>query len=129
MAYKFTEKTSNIQQQTTYVLYMILSSYFHKSICNTKVLETSLRLHYREMTGGRQEKLEQQVITEVERKLNNLLPLFAEMNCEVSIHRKEGNYYLEFETGFESVSAVVDRKGIYRMRVLNQASAEQSVSA
>ena len=31
MAYKFTEKRNNIQEQTTYVLYMIVSSYFHKS--------------------------------------------------------------------------------------------------
>ena len=31
MAYKFTEKRNNIQEQTTYVLYMIVSSYFHKA--------------------------------------------------------------------------------------------------
>ena len=62
MAYKFTEKRNNIQEQTTYVLYMIVGSYFHKSICNSRTLETSLYLHYLEMPKSQQENLEKQVI-------------------------------------------------------------------
>lgn len=117
MAYKFTEKTNNKQQQTTYVLYMIISSYFHKSICRTKVLETSLHLHYREMAGGRQEALEEKVIADTERELKKMLSVLEEMNCEVSIRREDGNYYLKFDTGFESVTAVVDGKGKYRIQL------------
>ena len=120
MAYKFTEKTNNKQQQTTYVLYMIISSYFHKSICNTKLLETTLFLHYKELAGNRQEKLEQRIIEASEKKLKDVLSVLSTMNCEVTIRYKDGNYCLDFETGFESVSAVVDRNGNYRIQLLKQ---------
>ena len=55
MAYKFTEKTNSIQQQTAYVLYMMIGSYFNKSVCSNKLLETSLSLHYQELPVKRQE--------------------------------------------------------------------------
>lgn len=37
MAYRFTERKSFKQQQNTYALYMILSSYFNRSICSNKL--------------------------------------------------------------------------------------------
>ena len=59
MAYKFTEKKDNKQQHTTYALYMIISSYFHKSICCSKCLETKLHLYYQELPFKSQEELEE----------------------------------------------------------------------
>lgn len=123
MAYKFTEKTNNIQQQTVYAVYMIVGSYFHKSICRAKALETSLLLYYREIPGKRQEILEDRVIAYAGRELKSLLPILSEMNCEVSIRHGKENFYLEFETGFESVSAVVDRQGKYHIQVSGKAAA------
>ncbi len=120
MAYKFTEKTNSIQQQTAYVLYMMIGSYFNKSVCSNKLLETSLSLHYQELPVKRQEKLECRVIQDVERELKKVLPVLAKMNCKVFIRHRDESYFLQFETGFETVSAVVDRKGNYQVQVLGE---------
>lgn len=113
MAYKFTEKRNDIQEQTAYVVYMIVSSYFHKSICNSGALETSLYLHYLEMPKNRQENLEKQVIRRSEQDLGEVMSVLSQMNCEVVFTHRDDQYYLDFETGFEAVSAVVDQKGHY----------------
>ena len=113
--YKFTEKINDKQKQTTYVLYMIISSYFHKSIFRNKVLETSLFLHYWDMSDKGQERLEEKVIRSSEKNLKEVAPALSRMNCEVSIRRKNGAYYLDFLTGFERVAAVVAPNGDYRI--------------
>ena len=117
MAYKSTKKANNHQQHTTYILFMIISSFFHKSICNTKWLETNLFLYYREMPANRQEDLEKKIIEETEKKLQEVLPILSQMNCEVSICRRAGNYHIEFKTGFETITVVVDGKGNYQMQL------------
>ena len=113
MAYKFTEKRNNIQEQTTYVIYMIVSSYFHKSSCNSRTLETSLYLHYLEMRKIRQEILEKQVIRRSEQDLGEVMSVLSQMNCEVVFTHRDDRYYLDFETGFETVSVVVNQMGYY----------------
>lgn len=113
MAYKFTEKRNNIQEQTTYVLYMIVSSYFHKSICNSRTLETSLYLHCLEMPKSQQENLEKQVIRRSEQDLGEVMSVLSQMNCEVVFTHRDDRYYLDFETGFKTVSVVVNQMGHY----------------
>lgn len=113
MAYKFTEKRNNIQEQTTYVIYMIVSSYFHKSSCNSRTLETSLYLHYLEMPKNRQKNLEKQVIRRSEQDLGEVMSVLSQMNCEVVFTHRDDRYYLDFETGFETVSVVVNQMGYY----------------
>ena len=119
MKYKFTGKSNNRQQQISYILLMIIGSYFHKSVCKTQTMETTLFLHYKELSESRQENLEDKVIRYTEKVLNNYLSLFAETNCEVSIYAKKECNVLVFETGFETVIAEVDQKGNYRISVLN----------
>lgn len=92
MAYKFTEKRNNIQEQTTYVLYMIVSSYFHKSSCNSRTLETSLYLHYLEMPKSQQENLEKQVIRRSEQDLGEVMSVLSQMNCEVVFTHRDNRY-------------------------------------
>lgn len=116
MAYKFTEKQDNRQQQVAYGLYMIGSSYFHKSICTTRRLETILYLDYQDMPVKRQEELEEKLISSVEAELQNVLPVLERMNCQASIKRCKDEYHILFETGFETVSMVVDKKGHYQIR-------------
>ena len=89
MMYKFNEKTNNKQQQTAYVLYMVVGSYFHKSICSNKVMEDRLYLHYREMPLRRQCDLEKQVIKNTEKELKDILPALAELNCRVYIQDRK----------------------------------------
>ena len=75
MAYKFTEKQDCRQQQTAYVLYMMGASCFQKSVCNTRRLETTLHLYYQDMPANRQEKLEEKVIADIEKNLQEYLPI------------------------------------------------------
>ena len=116
MSYKFAEKTNNKQRQITYILFMIIGSYFHKSTCASKAMESSLFLHYKELSANRQEMLEERVIRDSERVLEKILPLLAEENCEISIRHKADTFLLMFETGFETVLAKVDKKGNYQIR-------------
>lgn len=41
------------------------------------------------------------------------MSVLSQMNCEVVFTYRDDRYYLDFETGFETVSAVVDQKGHY----------------
>lgn len=129
MAYRFTAKQSTKQQQNTYALYMILSSYFNRSTCSNKLQETSLLLYYQELAPARQEALEEKMIADVEKQLQEILPVLGQMNCEVFIRRQADEYKLFFETGFEAVSAAVDRKGHYRIQVLEGADHPLPISA
>ena len=108
---------------------MILSSYFNRSICSNKLQETSLRLYYQDLAPARQEALEAKLIVDIERKLQDILPILGEMNCMVSISRQAGEYRLLFETGFETVSVAVDQKGHYRIQVLGEAENSLPISA
>ena len=117
MGYHFTEKRNNRQQQMGYILLMIIGSYFHKSICNTKAMETTLFLHYKELSENRQINLEERVIKDTERMLSDYLPIFTEMNCEISICRNGEYLILIFETGLEFITAEIDTKGNYRIRI------------
>lgn len=115
--YKITNNTNKKQKQVTYALYMMLGSYFHKSICRQQALETTLSLYYRDMSPEHQEVLETRMIQRIENVLGNMLPVLSELNSEVSISYRDGVYLLEFTTGFESVAAVVDRSGKYHISV------------
>jgi len=117
MAYKFTEKTNDIQQQTTYILYMILGSYFHKCKFKKKRLEQTLMLYYKEMPQKKQTDLEEQVVEKAENILKECLGDFAEMNCEADIFLRGHNYCLVFETGFERVIATVAPSGRYAIEL------------
>lgn len=119
MKYKFTGKSNNRQQQMSYILLMIIGSYFHKSVCKTQAMETTLFLHYKELSESRQENLEDKVIRNTEKVLKDYLSLFAETNCEIFINSKEESTILVFETGFETVIAEVDKRGNYQIRVHN----------
>lgn len=116
MAYKFTEKENNKQQQVTYALYMIISSCFHKSICRSRRLETNLHLYYQDLPAKKQEDLEEKLILDIENKFKDILPVLEEMNCTATIKQSKGEYHLAFETGFETVSVIVDRKGHYQIQ-------------
>ena len=129
MAYKFTEKQDCRQQQMAYALYMMGASCFQKSVCNTKRLETTLYLYYQDMPANRQEKLEERVILDIENKLKEYLPLFEEMQCQASIKKYKDEYHIQFETGFEKLCMVVDKKGRYQIYIEeSEIEAEKTVA-
>lgn len=78
---------------------------------------------------AKQECLEAKIIEDVEKQLKDVPPIFAEMNCNVTICRQAGKYRLSFKTGFETVSAVVDHKGRYRIQVIEARDSSLQMSA
>ena len=115
MRYSFTEKTSHRQQETAYMLYMIIGSYFHKCSCRSKALEENLFLYYKELGESRQIDRERQIIRVSEGVLKDNMADLAEMNAEVIIVRAGDLYILSFYTGFEMIVVTVDEKGCYEI--------------
>lgn len=113
MRYSFTEKTSHRQQETAYMLYMIIGSYFHRCSCRSKALEENLFLYYKELQEKRQVEKERQIIRVSEGVLGECLASMAQMNAEVFISKTDEMYVLRFYTGFEDIVATVDDKGRY----------------
>ena len=115
MRYSFVEKTSHRQQETAYMLYMIIGSYFHKCSCRSKALEENLFLYYKELQEKRQVEKERQIIKVSEGILKDNMTDLAEMNAEVVISKADDLYILSFYTGFERIMVTVDDKGCYKI--------------
>ena len=109
----FENRTSHRQQETAYMIYMIVGSYFHKCSCRSKALEENLFLHYKEMPVKRQQEKEWQIIRVSEGVLGECLASMAQMNAEVFISKTDEMYVLRFYTGFEDIVVTVDDKGRY----------------
>ena len=115
MRYSFTEKTSHRQQETAYMLYMIIGSYFHRCRCKSKALEENLFLYYKELGESRQIDKERQIIRVSEGVLKDNMTDLAEMNAEAIISKVDNLYILSFYTGFERIVVTVDDKGRYEI--------------
>ena len=115
MRYSFTEKTSHRQQETAYMLYMIIGSYFHRCSCRSKALEENLFLYYKELQEKRQVEKERQIIRVSEGVLKDNMTDLAEMNAEAVISKVNDLYILSFYTGFEMIVVTVDEKGRYEI--------------
>ena len=115
MRYSFTEKTSHRQQETAYMLYMIIGSYFHRCSCRSKALEENLFLYYKELGESRQIDKERQIIRVSEGVLKDNMTDLAEMNAEAIISKVDNLYILSFYTGFERIVVTVDDNGCYEI--------------
>ena len=45
-----------------------------------------------------------------------MLPVFELMNCKTTIKRYQEEYCLIFETGFEDLYVIIDKKGGYKSK-------------
>ena len=115
MRYSFVEKTSHRQQETAYMLYMIIGSYFHKCSCRSKALEENLFLYYKELQEKRQVEKERQIIKVSEGILKDNMTDLAEMNAEVVISKADDLYILSFYPGFEMIVVTGDETGCYEI--------------
>ena len=115
MRYSFTEKTSHRQQETAYMLYMIIGCYFHRCRCKSKAVEENLFLYYKELQEKKQVEKERQIIKVSEGVLKDNIVDLAEMNAEAVISKVNDLYILSFYTGFERVVVTVDEKGCYEI--------------
>lgn len=117
MRYSFVEKTSHRQQETAYMLYMIIGSYFHRCSCKSKAVEENLFLYYKELQEKRQVEKERHIIKVSEGVLKDNMADLAEMNAEVVISKVNDLYILSFYTGFEMIVVTVDEKGCYEINL------------
>ena len=115
MRYSFVEKTSHRQQETAYMLYMIIGSYFPRCSCKSKAVEENLFLYYKELQEKRQVEKERQIIKVSEGVLKDNIADLAEMNAEAVISKVNDLYILSFYTGFEMIVVTVDEKGRYEI--------------
>ncbi len=103
----------SIQYSKSYIVYMIVGSYFHDSICCNEMEEKHLYLHYKEMPNNKQLREEKSLIDFFERHYRDLIKEIADMRCNVSFRKTDGNYYICFDTGIGRITAVIAPDGEY----------------
>lgn len=118
MVYKFVEKRKTAQEEMTYIVYMIVGSYFNKAKCRNLKTADRLYLFYAEMKESKQAAKEKKIITQAEATLKAYKNYLSAMNCEVLISCRDDKYVLDFITGFEQIHAEVDSKGNCEMQIL-----------
>jgi len=101
-------KQSKNMKQTTYILYMMIASYFKTCKCTSNILEERLFLYYRELTYAKQEIKERQVLDRLEKKMQSVEDLALKESSVVRIFRKSDKkgYVLYFVS--KSVRIVVN---------------------
>lgn len=118
MAMKFVEKNTNVQKETTYILYMIIGSLFKKCVCKSVMMENTLVIAYREMGSKKSEEREAKIIDAVDKALESIKDELAELQCEVEILKKDKVYKMAFDTGFECINIVVDESGRFQISIV-----------
>lgn len=96
-------KINNTNDAIAYVIYMIVGSYFKKTVCKSTMKEKQLKVVYGETKRDTQIKLEERCIKYVESKLLSIAPeeIFDDM-AEVHFKlNKEANRIDVIFTGFD----------------------------
>ncbi len=107
-----TENKSNKQLAASYVVYMIVGSYFKDCICQNKFEEKRMYLNYAELSVPKQIDLEDRVISQFEKMDKTFLEAIQNLKCKVSFLQKDKDMFITFQTGgFESLEYKVNEKG------------------
>lgn len=112
MALKYTETKNNNQKQTAYVVYMIISSLFKKSVNSSQFLVDNLYLHYSDLPNAKQDSLLEKNTKLITKRLEDLVDVFADCNAEIHVSNKKDAIYISADTGIEVVTAKVLPSGI-----------------
>lgn len=110
------------QKATTYIAYMMVSSFFNKAYLVSQGQAKRLYLEYKEMPSKNQFKTEELLLALMNKKSMGDISRFENLNCEVVILKNESYYesYYEvrFDTkGFGSIVARVDENGKVELSV------------
>ena len=85
------DKKISKQRALDYCMYMMLTSYFAKSVCRNKMLEKKLYLHYREQKNDDQIKMEEQCIRLIEQEILPKIPRrYLERGVDVHFRQRKG---------------------------------------
>jgi hypothetical protein len=74
-------------------------------------------LYYQELTAARKERLENKIISFVEKELKEYFVDFEVTNCKAIIKHVDETYQLIFETGIETVFVSIDKDSNYKLEV------------
>lgn len=110
----YKSKTNAAHKQSAYVIYMIMGSYFKRCTCKSKMLEKQLYLHYKDLPYGKQEKLEERIISYVEDRYADYLDHLALMDAEAYIIPQREGYEVVFEFAKRTITFLVDKNGKFR---------------
>jgi len=98
-------------EQTAYIVYMMVGSYFRSCEPHNHFLEKKYRLLYREMREMPQIGLEARVEREFLEHCPFELTVLADLKANARISRGENSASVWFRTGFEEVFASIDSDG------------------
>ena len=110
------KNTLDKQKATTYILYMIAGSYFHKCECKTLGTAKHLFLYYKDFPMKKQLKMEEEIIKAVEKQLTEKGIKISDLNAEVTIKKKDKSFVILLQTWFENMIILVDDRGKYRIK-------------
>ena len=103
--------TISMLEQRSYAAYMIIGSYFHRCYFSSKLQELHLRIQFLDLPLQRQYSIEDKIEALFKEECGYLLPFFQNMNCECSLLIENNTATVTFETGFESVTVIIDSSG------------------
>ena len=112
MNFKFKDPMTN-QYQLEYAVYMMLSSYFGKARCLSKITEKKLYLYYQELNERKQYELEDEIIEFIENTLLRTIdiPDIDKMDVDVRFVPNEEGNILVFEGRTTVLNLSIRKKG------------------
>lgn len=117
MAYTFFKSEKRKDKETLYVAYMMIGSFFKKTLVSNRNAEMQLYLHYKEMNIPTQQKLESDIVKKAEKELRQYLPCLSEMQADVTFKLDDSDSRVIFDTGFEEIRVEVSRNGAYQIEL------------
>ena len=105
-------------QQNTYILYMMIGSYFKSCKCRNRVIERQLFLYYKDMPVGKQERAEEEILKKLDCILGMYEQEMSQTECIVKIRRDQEDRYcrLFFLTDTYELVVDVDEKGVFSLK-------------
>jgi len=107
------ENGSEVQLATAYIIYMMVGSFFKSCHVQSELRINSLYVHYSEMRINSQLSVERRVEWDFSEHFSEYLPIFSESRCEASVHEDGDKLCIEFNTGLERLTAIIDTDGQY----------------
>ena len=102
---------NNKTEQTAYIVFMMVGSYFEACSFANEFLEKSFYLSYMEMKDSTQGDVEERVENEFLRRCAFRLDSLAALRATVRVSRKDDGLVIRFETGFEEISVEISKTG------------------
>lgn len=104
-------------QQNTYILYMMIGSYFKSCKCRNRVIERQLFLYYKDMPVGKQERAEEEILKKLDSVLGMYEKEMAQSDSTVKIWRdqKDRCCRLSFLTDTYELVVDVDAHGVFSL--------------